>query len=107
MKDVKQLKEAGIFIVEEWTNLMRANGIASIGVASVKTHEYVFKYENGKLCIAENTDEKRDKFNEVIDVEKTLADVAKEECVMWADIIPTEGVSFHLYNPRVRFLEEQ
>ncbi len=107
MKEVKKLKEAGTFIVEEWTDLMRANGIASIGVSSVKTHEYVFKHEGGKLYIADNTDVKRDKFSEVIDAEKTLADLAKEECVMWANIIPAEGVSFHLYNPRIRFLDKQ
>ncbi len=108
MKTVEELKKAGVFIVEVWTDVMRANGIACIGTG-VKTHEYVFQYfeEEGeeKLLVGENLPDAET--YHILNVENVLADVAKEECIMWAHIIPLDGIPFHLYNPRVRFLEEQ
>lgn len=105
MKTVEELKKAGKFIVEEWTDVMRANGIACIGTG-VKTHQYLFEYEEGHLWASETIEQK--KVTDLKEVERTLADLAKEECILWVHIIPIEdGLPFHLYNPRIRFLDEQ
>ena len=102
MKTVKELKEAGKFVVEEWQDVMRARGETCIGTG-YKTHEYVFKYDDGDLFIKENTD-KAEEF-QIFNVENVLNDVAKEECILWAHIIPLDGLPFNLYNPRIRFLK--
>jgi len=105
MKEVKKLKEAGIFIVEEWLDVRSANGEACPGTGE-KTSEYVFVYAetNETLLIRENKPNK--KFSLICHAERVLEDVADEERQRWAYIEPIDGTSFKLYNPRVRFLGE-
>lgn len=108
MKSVMKLKKSRGFIVEEWMGSIRIDGKTSITNA-VKAYEYVFKYQNGKLYATENTDEKRGKMKEILDAEKTLADLAKEECILCVNITPAnnDSISFNLYNPRIRFLNKR
>lgn len=108
MKTVEELKEARVFIVEEWVEMRRSNGVSSIDDTSVKTHEYVFEYfeEEGeeKLLVGENLPDAET--YQIVNAINVLADVAKEERVLWAHIIPLNGISFNLYNPRIRFLRQ-
>lgn len=107
MTTVEQLKKAGKFIVEEWTDVMRANGVACIGTGT-KTHQYLFEYEEGHLWASEASETVAQKIvTDLYDPERTLADLAKEEFILWVRIVPIgDGLPFNLYNPRIRFLEQ-
>ncbi len=97
MKKVEELKKAVKFIVEEWMDVYRANGVVSTN-SGYKVREYTFEFDDNQLIISDGKSE-----YELEEVEKTLYDLSKEEHVLFVQIIPKEGPSFNLYNPRIRF----
>lgn len=102
MKTIKQLKDAGKFVVEEWMDVYRAKGITSPDTG-YKTCEYQFEYsKDGEMLYISGHVFGTEK-TEISNPEAALYNLAREEYITEVALTTTTGIPFFIHNPKIRF----